>query len=192
MSTVLIPMMKKSAGFTLIELMITVTIFAILLGVALPSFTNMMDNRKMVSQLSKLTAVIAYGRSEAVTRSVSVIICSSSDGSSCAGNNNWEQGWIMFADVDGDGAADANSADCAIGQDCMLNVQDRLPDGVTLRGSVANLVYTATGDPAAGGGTTFRLCSANAESSGDTQHSRTITINAPGSASVAMGAATCP
>ncbi|TQV71219.1 prepilin-type N-terminal cleavage/methylation domain-containing protein [Exilibacterium tricleocarpae] len=185
-------MMNKNKGFTLIELMIALAIFGILLGVAVPSFTALMNDKNMISQMTKLTAVIAYARSEAVTRSVAVVVCSSTDGATCAGNNTWEQGWIVFTDLNGNGAPDLGGGNCAATVDCLLNVQGAMPAGVTLRATAASIVYTPTGDPAGGGGTAFRLCGASAQANNDTDYSRTVTISAPGSASVVKGAATCP
>ena len=57
----------KRHGFTVIELMITMAIAAVLLGYALPSFNDFVTQRSMTSKINEFVLAIAYARSEAVT-----------------------------------------------------------------------------------------------------------------------------
>jgi type IV fimbrial biogenesis protein FimT len=85
---------KSSSGFTLIELMIAISILAILLGIAVPSFTDASLSSKIGSQANNLAAGANLARSEAIKRNATVVLCVSTNGTSCAASGGWEQGWI--------------------------------------------------------------------------------------------------
>lgn len=82
-------------GFTLIELMVTVTVAAVLLAVAAPSFLNATLSAKLNSYANNFVASVQLARSEAIKRNSDVIMCVSTNGSSCA-TGGWEQGWIVM------------------------------------------------------------------------------------------------
>jgi len=95
----------RTRGLTLIELVITLSIAAILLAIAAPSFSAIIQNNRMVTQVNELVAGLNLARSEAIKRGDNVTVCGSNDGSSCGGN--WLDGWIVFSDLDNDGNVDA-------------------------------------------------------------------------------------
>ena len=100
--------MKKSAqnGFTLVELIITVLLAAIVLGLGVPAFGNFIDNSRMISTTNDLVTDLLVARSEAVKRNNNVTICASSNGTSCSGDNDWDTGWIVFDDVNANAVVD--------------------------------------------------------------------------------------
>ena len=94
---------RKSAqvrmrGFTIVELVVTVAVLAILLAIAAPSFKEIMLGTKLTSQANSLMASAHLARGEAIKRNQPVRLCASSDGASCAGA--WEQGWIVITAAD--------------------------------------------------------------------------------------------
>lgn len=123
--------LEKQNGFTLIELMVTISIAVILIAIAIPSFQGISLQSRQTSAINHFAALIGRARSEAVTRARSIVACASANSSSanpsCSTLNEWESGWIMFADLDLNAQFGAG--------DVLLQVGDPLASGVTVRGS---------------------------------------------------------
>jgi type IV fimbrial biogenesis protein FimT len=108
------PPMKKSSGFTLIEAVVVVAIIAILTALAAPSFKSLIQSNAMSSNVNSFLSDMRFARSEAVRRGGSVVMCGSKlpeSTQSCnasSATNGWVTGWIVFDDLDKDGAHDAN------------------------------------------------------------------------------------
>lgn len=97
---------SKDAGFTLVEMMVTIGIMAILATMAVPSFTEMMRNAQRRSALNDYWHAIFLARSEAIKRNSVVVICKSSDGRQCDhADTNWAHGWVVFENRDRDNPA---------------------------------------------------------------------------------------
>jgi type IV fimbrial biogenesis protein FimT len=93
-------------GVTLIELVFTVAIFAIVCATALPAFGNLMANNRSRNAHNALVAALNLARSTAAMRQVEVGVCPSTDGAYCADSIWWQGGWIVFADSNRDGKRD--------------------------------------------------------------------------------------
>lgn len=91
----------SAPGFTLLELMFAIAVFAILVGLGVPTFSGIINANRVTTQTNELVSALAYARSEAVRRSEPVAICASADGATCAGSNDWSSGWIVFDDRGG-------------------------------------------------------------------------------------------
>ena len=92
--------MKKKTGFTLIELLMVISIMAILLGVALPSFSNLLERKKVSSNVQRLIQTLQMSRLKSITDNVKVTICPVNKSLNCA--SDWSKGYISFVDADGD------------------------------------------------------------------------------------------
>jgi len=135
---------SRSRGFTLIELMVTLVIAAILLTIGVPSFTNLMIKSQLSGQVQEFYGAIGSARSEAIKQGNFVSICRSADGSHCGSDNsfNWSDGWIVFADPNNNGARDnIGSAN----EEPLLRVFPALPTNYTLYAN-NNFKYYVTYD----------------------------------------------
>ena len=88
-----------AAGFTLIELMMTLVVLAILLTVGVPSFNQILLNSRTAALANDLTSAVNLARAEAITRAELVSVCPSDDASTCSGA--WTDGWIVVVDRSG-------------------------------------------------------------------------------------------
>ncbi len=98
-------MFKKQNAFTLIELMVTLAVLAIVIGVAIPSFTKQITNSRSLTVGNDLVTALNFARQEAVKRGKRVSICPSTDGATCLTSGDWAKGWLVFEDgaaFDGD------------------------------------------------------------------------------------------
>lgn len=169
----------KSLGFTLIELIVTISIAGILMGIAIPSFNSIIRSTRLTTYANELVASLNLARSEAVKRGVQISVRRKGSTS-----QNWDSGWDVFTDLDGNGALDA--------ADTLLKTYPALTNGFTLRtGTVGYQTFAAylpSGLSLNSSGDTFRLCA----SSGDTANSRAIAINAVGRPRTTEGTTACP
>lgn len=90
--------MKLQKGFTLIELMITLSIASILMGYAIPNYNQLKLNKFIDSERDRLTVSLHYARTYAITHQTYVIVCPSLSGEDCDNQSNWNEGWIVFSD----------------------------------------------------------------------------------------------
>lgn len=189
------------SGFTLIELMVTLAVAAVVLTLGVPSFQQTIQNNRLVTQANNLIAALNMARSEAIKRGTNVTLCKrNSAGTACNNAGNWEGGWLLFTDLNGNGAfADnGNSTPCEANEDCILRDFGALPSGFTLR-TGANYTCWVSYRPSGGvsgsgssctGGLandTFRLCRGT-----DAANARSIAVNTVGRAMSQKGSASCP
>jgi type IV fimbrial biogenesis protein FimT len=99
----------RQHGFSLVELMVTIAVMAILVAIALPSFRDVIHRNQVSSASNELLASLAYARTEAIARGQLVSMCPSTDnGASCAGGKAFESGWIVYTYPAGAASANTN------------------------------------------------------------------------------------
>jgi type IV fimbrial biogenesis protein FimT len=171
--------MKKSLGYTLIELMAMLAVVSVLVTIGLPLMKVFFDSNRMISNSNDLVAGLNIARSEAIKQQIRVTLCQSDDTASCTGSGQWEDGWIVFQDPNGNATVD--------GGERILRLNAGIDGGqATIRSNdVSNQIlnsvsFTSRGLPKAlNGGSqsgTFRICD-----------ERGLKVNANGTTTVARG-----
>jgi type IV fimbrial biogenesis protein FimT len=145
-------------GFTLIELMASLAIAAVLLSAGLPNYRHWFGQHRLNNQAEFMAGAANEARSEAVRRNLRVTLCKTSDAKSCDENARWEQGWIMFVDQNQNGDLDEGEP--------ILRIEGPAQAPISVRGNepVANYIsFTALGHARMLSGAlqmgTLRLCS---------------------------------
>ncbi|MDH5227133.1 MAG: GspH/FimT family pseudopilin [Gammaproteobacteria bacterium] len=91
-----VPTRARQRGLTLVELMITIFIMAVLAMLAVPSFRDASLGSRLSAAANSLHGSIQIARSEAIKVNAPITLCASSDGSTCATGGDWDQGWIVM------------------------------------------------------------------------------------------------
>ncbi len=90
----------SSCGFSLVEMLIVLAMMGILSSYALPSFSKLINSHRQNTVLLQLFSHNQLARSEAIKQNQSVILCKSDNGQQCTPSAQWQNGWIVFADLD--------------------------------------------------------------------------------------------
>lgn len=136
-------MINRSHGFTLIELIVTISIIGILVSVGVPSFQGLVERNQLTSSINQFVSSLSLARSEAVKRKQRVALCASNDGETCAAGIGYEGGWIVYEE----NTAPNNNRD--VDNEPLIWVQESLSSGLTLSGNNSSvqspLQYTPSG-----------------------------------------------
>lgn len=171
-------------GFTLIELMVTIAIAAILAGLAVPSFRGLIASNRLKSHASSLLSSLLLARGEAIKRNSRVVLCKSADGLTCTTAGGWQQGWIIFHDyIDETTVATNNNATLDAGEaviqrggpligDFILTGNEKVVDYVSYSSTGATKLKASDAFQAG----TFTLCQRSANGG----KAREIVISATG------------
>lgn len=118
------------AGFTLIELMLTIVVLAILLAIAVPSFTSQFQKQRLKGAAERLVSEIQFARNEAVGSNNEILVNAQSGG----GTN-----WCIGLGVANPGGSEC---DCDAGTNCQINGEDRLVEADDYNGVTMTAVDT--------------------------------------------------
>jgi len=152
---------RAQRGFTIVELMVTLTVLSILVCMAAPSFRDSTLPSQLRAIANGMVAATHMARSEAIKRNTTVQLCVSADGLTC-GAGNWQQGWIVISGT------------------TVLHSEPATPNGyrVTPAGGSVALSFDATGLGATPD--SFTVCRRTPRGAQE----RVVTVTAAGRASV--------
>ena len=167
-------------GISLVELMVTISILALTLTLGIPSFTGSRGSMQRNQAMLDLSDAFTLARSEVARRGVSVRVCASGDGLACSNDDppEWDNGWIVFTDVDEDGALD-------VGTDVMVHAAQYGAPAFTLtpdNGLLDGVLFSGKGFPDATGD--FTYC--------DSKESRVYSLGFVGRVEFVSTGAGCP
>ena len=148
--------MHHRNGFTLIELVTTLAIVAVLLAIGLPGFGEALARLRVQTAMHRVSTDLAMARSSAIMRRSPVVACPGLGMSGCSGDADWSHGWIVFADPDGNRRPDTVAE--------LLRVSDA-PSGAGGRlrlGATRHFVRYQRDGRSAGTNLTVRVCSGEA------------------------------
>ena len=175
---------RRLAGVTLIELMVTIAIVAIVAALGVPSFMRALARHAISAQAEELQDAVRVGRNEAMKRSGPVVLCRTeeSNPSHCAGSGGSWQTWVLFTDVNRSGAFAAG--------DAILRQHMDVSRRMTVTGNAARIRFEATGIAHVDSGSAvIVLAERNA---GDHALQRQVCVNPRGEVAVVVGDAPCP
>lgn len=98
--------LPRPRGFTLLELVITMSIVIILTLIAAPAFNGWQAKQRMNSAVHALQQDLLAARSQAIVLAANIVACPGDVVSGCSGGNDWSLGWMVFQDLDGDRSLD--------------------------------------------------------------------------------------
>lgn len=107
--------MQRSQGMTLIELLISISILAVTLGIAVPSFASLIRDTRLTTVINEMHGALFLTRSESIKRGRRVTICTSADQDVCAAGVGWHSGWIVFDDRNANGVRDPDETILRVG-----------------------------------------------------------------------------
>ncbi|MGN7612954.1 GspH/FimT family pseudopilin [Magnetococcales bacterium HHB-1] len=152
---------SKEQGFTLVELLVVLSIAGTLLTLIIPAYQSLIQSNQLIARINTFTGALNLARSEAIRRAQPVTVCASSEGNDCESDTNWEEGWIVFANTAQIGNNSVNSLDRDDdSEDTLLKTYPPLDNNLTLRGTNGlferRAVFYPTGQVTGRG--TFFLC----------------------------------
>ncbi|MCM5679656.1 GspH/FimT family pseudopilin [Schlegelella sp. S2-27] len=175
---------KPSAGFTLIEALVVISITAILVAIGVPSFQSFVAGRAVIGQVSEVASALRLARAEAIKRGAPVTVCRTEDPQAetpaCAADGDWATGWVVFVDRGATGVVDDT--------DVVVQVHDAVVNsgGITRVGTTA-ITFLASG-VAVGAAGSFMFRPTVPEGTDDyTRLSRLVCVNFVGSTRMADG-----
>jgi len=142
----------KAQGFSFIEIMVTLSIAAVMISLAVPNLKTLALNNRRTAQKNEFVLAMAYARSEAMKRGVRVSVCARATDTTCRTDVLWDNGWLVFVD---------NNADCIVNganpADQVLQIHPPL-EGNTLRsGTRSCLIFQSNGFTTIGSRDSFVL-----------------------------------
>jgi type IV fimbrial biogenesis protein FimT len=157
---------RNRSGFTVIEMMIALSVLAVILTLAVPAFGRFIEQQQLTATANSLVGHLQFARGQAITRGTLVAACPSSDGRTCTGGNRWEHGWIVYLDPEKAGQPAA--------ADDVLRVVQPMPEHFMHSGGRYRVRFKDRGT-AYGTNLTIRVCAR-----GNPEAARAVIVSNPG------------
>jgi len=176
---------SQHKGYTLIELLVSLSLMTSLLAWVVPTMSDVIYSVRVHTGTQALTNSLALARSEAVKRNARVVMCKSARGLACEPGASWEQGWIVFHDLNSNAVVDVGEH--------VLHREAAMPSALRMSGNTPvshYVLYTPYGQTKQLSGAfqagTFTVCM----NAGKRVQARQVVINSVGRARVANASLT--
>lgn len=169
--------MTQGKGFSLVELLVTISLFAVLASVASPSLQSLLQSSKATSSANQLLTHIQLARIRAVMDNATVVICPTLDGITCTASvEAWSNGWLVFKDLD------YNQPPHLDADDTVITTHSNNSTDVGLHTTLSHIRFSPTGSAKNG---TIVICP-----DGTARHARAVILSIVGRARVSSTNAT--
>lgn len=138
---------SRADGFTLVEMMVTVAIAAILAAVAVPMLSGFLARSQMNAVVNDFTGALQYARMEAVSRNRCVSVCRRAEAkqSCAAADGSWSAGWLVFENPNCSSSVDATDPPAGT----LLRARDPGPESMAINAETGDapevIVFTPRG-----------------------------------------------
>lgn len=161
--------MLKQRGLTLVELMITIAIAAILITIGGPGISSILQQNRIVADINDLSAIARIARFTAVDQSTPVTLCPTSDYTTCT--TDWSKSKMAFIDDNSNGKHES--------AEMMLGTTEKINSNNTLSGISGTLTFQADGSISSAA--TIKIC----PQSGDVKQASALILSLFGRIAVA-------
>jgi len=143
-------------GFTLVELVVALGILGLTMAFAVPSFVGLISNNRISTSANDFVGALQLAKAESAARTAPATICKKNiAGTGCVTTGDWQQGWIVFSDINGNAAVDAGDA-------VVLN-HEALDSQITFNGTAGvtnSITFNPSGRTSITGTQVFIMCDA--------------------------------
>ncbi len=173
----------RANGLTLIELLVTLTIIAVIAMAGVPALRGLIMSQRMTTQINGFVHGIFLAKQSAHTRQADTVICKSPTGQRCEPDAEWTEGWLMFVNLDQDSPASLDTTEP------ILAIGDTFRGG-SIQANRREFIFRAFQRRSTNG--TLVFCDARG-----TEHARALVISYTGRPRIAItrpggGALQCP
>ncbi|WP_312237415.1 Tfp pilus assembly protein FimT/FimU [Stenotrophomonas sp.] len=165
---------RRSKGFTLVELMVTLVVLGVLAAIAFPNFRGTIRSNRVSTSNNELVGMLSLARSEAIRNKQGGGVCASTQGLACDGN--WSDGLMAWSDLDGNGSFN--------GADTVLRFARGSTDLAVTGPTPASIAFDARGRRRSAANQQILLAPAACKAG---ESNRTLTVNLSGQVRVVRG-----
>jgi type IV fimbrial biogenesis protein FimT len=136
--------LRSSRGFSLIQLMVALAIVGTLTGIGIPSYRYITNTSRIAGEINNLLGDMQFARFQAIKQGQTITICSAASpytGCQTGAATTWNNGWIVFDDVNGNGTVDTGES--------IIRVQQAFTGSDTLTGTLGAVTFNREGFPVA-------------------------------------------